>query len=105
MSHVRGAKLFGVGLTVAAVCLPACAGPEPDRPSSERPASPPPGPPPFGRLDLNGDGRLTLEEFERHQIPHGGHGEVFSTIDTNSDRIITQSEFENHEPPAPPMGR
>ena len=96
MSSVRRAKLIGFGLTIA-VALPACAGPEPAQPGSERR-----GPPPFSSLDLNGDGRLTLEEFRSHQIPHGDHDEAFSMIDANSDRIVTQSEFENHKPPEPP---
>lgn len=59
------------------------------------------GPPPFSELDLNGDGKLLLDEFKQHEIPHGKHAEVFKTIDADGDGVVTQAELENHRPPAP----
>jgi hypothetical protein len=60
------------------------------------------GPPPFKTLDLNGDGRLTLEEFKSHAIPRGDHQDVFKMIDANGDGVVTEDEFTNHRPPMPP---
>lgn len=68
----------------------------------------PPGPsgdmrgPPANTLDLNGDGQLTLEEFERHDIPRGDHAEIFKLIDTSGDGVISEEEYTSHRPPPPP---
>jgi len=57
------------------------------------------GPPAFTELDLDGDGSLTLSEFQEHKIPRGDHETVFSHIDSDSDGIITEDEMTNHKPP------
>ncbi|HID29679.1 MAG TPA: hypothetical protein EYP19_06685 [Desulfobacterales bacterium] len=59
-------------------------------------------PPPFIELDLDANGVVTLEEFRRHEIPHGEHAELFSRIDANADGQLTKEEFASHEPPRPP---
>ena len=57
------------------------------------------GPPAFSELDLDGDGSLTLAEFQEHKIPRGDHETVFNHIDSDSDGIITEDEMSNHKPP------
>ena len=57
------------------------------------------GPPAFTELDLDGDGSLTLAEFQQHQIPRGDHETIFNHIDADSDGIITEEEMKNHKPP------
>ena len=57
------------------------------------------GPPPFSSLDLDGDGLVTLSEFEQHEIPHGDHSTVFSNIDADDDGAITETELTSHKPP------
>jgi hypothetical protein len=57
------------------------------------------GPPQFSELDLDGDGSVTLEEFEQHEVPHGTHEEIFSHIDSNEDGSISEDELTNHKPP------
>ena len=59
-------------------------------------------PPAFKTLDLNGDGRLTLEEFKSHEIPRGDHEEVFKVIDTSGDGVISEEEYTSHRPPPQP---
>lgn len=82
-----------VTLVGMALAMPASYG---QGPGGER------GPPPFSKLDLNGDGVMTLEEFKSHVIPHGDHAEVFVIIDTDADGVITEQEFTSHRPPSPP---
>ncbi len=57
------------------------------------------GPPPFNKLDLDGDGLITLEEFRQHKLPHGEHDVVFKHIDADGDSVISKQELENHKPP------
>lgn len=57
------------------------------------------GPPAFSVLDLDGDGSLTLAEFQEHKIPRGDHETVFNNIDSDSDGIITEDEMTSHKPP------
>ena len=59
-------------------------------------------PPAFKVLDLNGDRRLTLEEFKSHEIPRGDHEEVFKLIDTSGDGVISEVEYTSHRPPPQP---
>ena len=55
-------------------------------------------PPKFSKLDLNGDGLITLEEFKQHKIPYGEYEEVFADIDTNGDTAKSECEFASHQP-------
>jgi len=87
-------KIVGCALAIAAVTLFGCAGPPPNHTGEGRR-----GPPPFEHLDLNQDGRLTMYEFQSHEIPHGDHDAIFRSIDANADGVITQSEYEGHRPP------
>lgn len=57
------------------------------------------GPPAFTELDLDGDGSLTLAEFQEHKIPRGDHETVFNHIDSDSDGVISEDEMTNHKPP------
>lgn len=57
------------------------------------------GPPAFTELDLNGDGSLTLAEFQEHQIPRGDHETIFNHIDADADGVVTEEEMKNHKPP------
>jgi hypothetical protein len=58
-------------------------------------------PPPFSKLDVNGDGKLTLDEFKTHQIPRGDHETVFKGFDVSGDGVVTEEEYKNHRPQAP----
>lgn len=97
---MRTGKLAGYGLVIATIALMGCAGPPP---------GPGPGggdrrgPPPFSALDLDRDDVLTLDEFERHQIPQGNHADILRSIDANADGVVTRSEYESHRPPRPPV--
>lgn len=57
------------------------------------------GPPSFSALDLDGDGLVTLAEFEQHEIPPPDHRRIFRHIDSDGDGSITESELMNHRPP------
>lgn len=94
---MRSVKFIALGLMFVGVTLSACQAPQPNGRGGDRR-----GPPPFGSLDTSGDGALTLEEFESHEIPHGDHTQVFDSIDADGDGIVTQSEYESHRPPRPP---
>ena len=86
-------------LGLATVLMAGCAGPPPAKPGS--PDGERRGPPPFSVLDLNQDGVLRLDEFQRHAIPQGDHAEIFRTIDADADGIVTQAEYDSHRPPPP----
>lgn len=53
----------------------------------------------FSTFDTDSNGKITLEEFSSHELPHGKHETIFSHIDANSDGVITTTEFNNHQPP------
>ncbi len=57
------------------------------------------GPPPFSSLDMDGNGLVTLTEFEQHDIPHGDHTTVFNDIDADGDGAISETELTSHKPP------
>ncbi len=59
-----------------------------DRPSAETPAAllkPPSGPMWFQRMDRNGDGDLTWDEFL-------GPRQVFHQLDSDQDELINEAE-------------
>ncbi|SFD27343.1 EF-hand domain-containing protein [Pseudoalteromonas denitrificans] len=55
------------------------------------------GPPPFTKLDINGDGAITFDEFSKHKIPRGNHETVFSHFDTDNDGKISEHEFNDRK--------
>ena len=59
----------------------------------------------FKKLDADGDGNVTLEEFKKgpksKEHPEKAE-EIFKKIDANSDGNITLEEFKAHRPPHPP---
>ena len=57
------------------------------------------GPPPFNKLDIDGDGLITLEEFKQHKLPRGEHDVVFKHIDANRNGVISEQELTSHKPP------
>ena len=85
--------------------------------AADKPKGPPHGPGPEGRpkpeeifkkLDANGDGNITLDEFKKgpkaQEHPEKAE-EVFKKIDANSDGNITLEEFKAHRPPPHPPGK
>jgi hypothetical protein len=84
--------------------------------ADDKPAPPPP--PPGGRpnpeeifkkLDTNGDGSISLEEFKagpRAQKDPAKAEEAFKKMDTNGDGKVTLEEFKagHHGPPGGPGG-
>jgi Ca2+-binding EF-hand superfamily protein len=61
--------------------------------------------PSFSSVDENSDGNITLNEFLKHELPHGDHETVFAKIDTDNDGLITEGEFTQHKPPLKKRGR
>lgn len=62
----------------------------------------------FIKLDVDGDGNVTLEEFKqgpRQQEDPAKAEEIFKKIDTNLDGSITLEEFKAHRPPHGPGKR
>ena len=55
--------------------------------------------PQFSALDLDGDGSVTLTEFEQSKLPSNEHATIFGHIDTNGDGVLTEEEFTSHKPP------
>jgi len=57
----------------------------------------------FKKLDTNGDGSLTLDEFKAG--PMGKHEDIFKKMDANSDGKVTLEEYKafrpQHAPGAP----
>lgn len=56
----------------------------------------------FAKLDADGDGNVTLEEFKKGpkaQEDPAKAEEIFKKIDANSDGNITLEEFKAHRPP------
>lgn len=51
------------------------------------------GPPPFAKLDLDGSGGVSLEEFQQHRLPRGDHQTVFARIDADGDGLISETEL------------
>lgn len=59
----------------------------------------------FARLDADGDGEVTLEEFKanpRAQRNPERAGEIFSKMDLDSSGGVSFEEFKSHRPPHPP---
>ncbi|MCM2678529.1 EF-hand domain-containing protein [Echinimonas agarilytica] len=73
---------------------------EPPRSHADKPERPT-----FSSLDVDGDGKMTLEEFSQHTIPHGKHERVFTHIDADADGVISKTEFDDHKPKRPPKNR
>jgi hypothetical protein len=48
---------------------------------------------------MDGNGLVTLTEFEQHDIPHGDHTTVFNDIDADGDGAISETELTSHKPP------
>lgn len=85
--------------------------------AADKPAGPPRGPGQgghpkpeeiFKKLDADGDGNVTLEEFKKSprakENPEKAE-EIFKKIDANSDGNITLEEFKAHRPPPHPPGK
>ncbi|WP_417821433.1 EF-hand domain-containing protein [Terasakiella sp.] len=61
----------------------------------------------FAKIDSDGDGQFTLEEFEAAKpadAPTGGpsSAELFSQMDSDGDGSVSEEEFANAAPPPPP---
>ncbi|MBI1904122.1 MAG: hypothetical protein HYS13_23755 [Planctomycetia bacterium] len=84
----------------------------PNRPEGDRPGARPGDAPQrpefnpeqlFGRLDANGDGKVTKEEAERQPFA----ARLFERADADKDGVVTKEEFQKAAPPAviaPPGG-
>ena len=51
--------------------------------------------PSFADLDANDDGKLSLEEFSKIGSRRGTPGEIFERLDNNGDGYITEDEFQS----------
>lgn len=61
----------------------------------------------FKKLDTNGDGSVSLDEFKagpRAQKDPSKAEEIFKKIDANSDGKLSLEEFKAHRPPHHPGG-
>jgi hypothetical protein len=47
----------------------------------------------FKSLDVNGDGKVTEEEFKAFDHPGMKADEVFAATDKNNDGVLTEEEF------------
>ncbi len=74
--------------------------------------------PTFASYDLNGDGKITQDEFntaraermkkraaEGRQLRNAGNAPTFESLDTNGDNVLTPDEFRAHRAQRRGQGR
>ncbi len=52
--------------------------------------------PDFSKYDANGDGRISLEEYQAK----GGEEQTFRSIDVNGDKLVSHDEFAKQGTPS-----
>lgn len=62
----------------------------------------------FRKIDSDGDGQFSLEEFEAAKPANAPEAapaanDIFAEMDADSDGSVTEEEFLNAAPPAPPL--
>jgi hypothetical protein len=55
--------------------------------------------PDFVTIDTNEDGEISFDEFSQLKIRRGEPQTIFNKIDTDGSGSITKQEFSDHKPP------
>jgi hypothetical protein len=96
-------RIYTIGMLAVATAL--CYGQEGEKPKGPGKGKHPKAEQVFKKIDTNGDGSLSLEEFKagpRAQKNPEKAEQIFKKMDADSSGGVSLEEFKNFRPPHPP---